>query len=123
MDGAIDKVRYNSTISDFDRIGWRFSDEVAQPGYALVMTQKTIDAMFTSRYTGDNLQEFPVCIFLYWDKETAFDGNQKKLEEMYTSVTKDLELYDVTCKEIYIYKDGKNYSITETSEGIKIEEE
>lgn len=123
VDDAIDKVRYNSTISDFDRIGWRFSQEVAQPGYALVMTQKMIDAMFTSKYTGDNLHEFPICIVLYWDKETAFDGNQEKLEEMYKSVTEDLALYDVACKEIYIYKDGKDYHITETSEEIKIEAE
>lgn len=123
VDDAIDKVRYNSTISGFDRIGWRFSQDVAQPGYALVMTQKMIDAMFTSKYTGDNLHEFPICIVLYWDKETAFDGNQKKLEEMYKSVTEDLALYDVACKEIYIYKDGKDYHITETSKGIKIEED
>ncbi|MCM1180339.1 MAG: hypothetical protein NC347_08800 [Clostridium sp.] len=111
---AIDKVRYNRTLSDFDRIDWRFSEEIKNPSFT----------MFQSKYTGDNLHEFPVRIYLYWDKKTVFYCNREILEELYTSVTEDLALYDIDCKEIHIYcvEQTDYYYITKTSEGIKVED-
>ena len=124
VDSAIDVIIYESTISDFDRISWRFSDEVVQPDYSLAMRTDMGDTMFMSKYTGDNLNEFPIRISLYWDKETKFDKNQEKLEKIYTNMVRDLEAYDISCEEIRIICEGAtDYYITETSEGIKIDED
>lgn len=124
VDGVIDVVRYNSTISDFDWISWKFSKEVIQPYHLVLAETEKDDRMFMTKYTGDNLHEFPIRIMLYWDKRTAFDCNRQKLEEIYTSMTEELALYDVDCREIHVFcKETEDYYyITKTLEGIKIEE-
>lgn len=124
VDSAIDVIIYESTISNFDRISWRFSEGVVQPDYSLAMKTEMGDTMFTSKYTGDNLSEFPIRVSLYWDKETKFNKDQETLEKIYTDVVRILKSYDISCREIYIIcEKATDYYITETSEGIKIEEE
>lgn len=124
VDDAIDVVRYDSTISDFDRISWKFSREVIQPYFLFGDGAKRGDTLFTDKYTGDNLHEFPLHIILYWDKKTVFDCDREKLEEIYASLTEELALYDVDCREIHIFcKEAEDYYyIAKTSEGMKIED-
>lgn len=122
VDSAIDIIIYDSTISDFDRISWVFSEEIQPDSVARGI--KMGDTMFTSKYIGDNLNKFPIHVSLYWDKETKFNKDQETLEKIYTNMVRNLEVYDISCEEIRIIcRKATDYYITETSEGIKIEEE
>ncbi|MCM1180340.1 MAG: hypothetical protein NC347_08805 [Clostridium sp.] len=119
---AVDKILYNNTMTDFDQYSWIFSEEVHPDSISWWL--EIADTIFAHKYTGDNLHEFPICIVLYWDKEDPFDCNRETLVEIYTSVSGDLALYDVDCKEIHIVctETKDYYYITKTSEGIKVED-
>ena len=123
VDSAIDVIIYESILSDFNGISWIFSEEV-QP--RSVTQIKMGETMFTSKYTGDNLKEFPICLDLDYAYTTAI--TEEELEEIFKDVRNKLLELDIVCKNISItcYDESGHrmeFDITETENGINIKRE
>lgn len=95
---------------------WAFSDT----------TYYDKDAIFVTKYTGDNLEKFPIWISLYYDVGVR-GFEEEDLRKLYYEVKDTLKEYDIDCNEVYLYCERikrhwfKVYHITETSKGIEIE--
>lgn len=86
------------------------------------------NAVLIKKYTGDNLEEFPIQISLYYDVGIQI-FEEEDLQKLYYDVADTLKEYDIDCNEVHLYCERighrwfKIYHINETSEGLEIVKE